>query len=270
MTSRMENIDFKDYLASPEVSCSGMKNLNEKDGCPQKYKYFVIDKNVKETEPMRIGSAFHTLVLQPELFDEEYLVVPNIKKGSAAWGKAQLDAGSRRILKEKDYTPLKAMRDAISNHPGASDLLTDTRNETSIFWETNGIGCRGQIDAFKSNSAGVALIDLKSTQNASKSFFSREIFTRQYHMQAAFYMDGYRAVTGVEPTVFFFIAAEKTAPYLINIFHFCYDDDAIHQGRLEYENTLELYRKCNNEDDWSRGYVGKGESNRVIMPGYYT
>ena len=74
--------------------------------------------------------------------------------------------------------------------------------------------CRGRPDYIvRDKEGGLHLVDLKTTRDASKGLFSREIMRHQYHIQLAFYHDGIVQATGQQPQSINIVAVEKTAPY---------------------------------------------------------
>ena len=250
------NMPFEEYLRQPAISCSQLKHLA---CCPKAFKYFVIDANEQEdTEAMQLGRALHTLVLEPNLFAKEYVILPKVKgKGPAYKAKQQLELGSK-VLWDTEHDVLVEMRKAIEAHQYAGRFLEGTKNEASIFWkselETSGIDCRGRIDAIKNNGSDIVLVDIKSTVDASESAFTRQIFQLKYYMQAAYYLDGYEAITQTRPNFFVFIAIEKKPPYLCAVYLLSADSDAIIYGRQEYIRLLSKYKTCLDSDNWSEGY----------------
>ena len=77
-----EGIPFDDYLKIDAVSNS---LLNEFRSCPARAKYYM-DNGSVSTEAMNMGSALHTAVLEPHLFDSRFVVAEpccaNTKKGT--------------------------------------------------------------------------------------------------------------------------------------------------------------------------------------------
>ena len=74
--------------------------------------FLAYKKRVFVSSPsMTLGTAVHTLVLEPETFDARYYVMPNdIRRGTNAFKEHQALAASRgedvEILKKKDLLPI--------------------------------------------------------------------------------------------------------------------------------------------------------------------
>ena len=90
---------------------------------------------------------------------------------------------------------------------------------------------------------------MKSTADASPEEFARSIAKYRYHVQDAFYSEGYYQATGQWPRGFVFIAVEKTAPYAVA----CYslDDDAKAYGRELFQRDLETLLEAEKSQEWT-------------------
>ena len=114
----------------------------------------------------------------------------------------------------------------------------------------DGIECRCRPDAV--TERGV-IVDLKTTRDASPEEFARSIAQYRYHVQAAFYSDGYRAAFGEAPRGFVFIAVETEAPYLVAVY--VASEAMTQRGRIDYQADLDTFRWCRDHNDWP-GYSG--------------
>ena len=246
------NLAFVDYLKQDGVSNSQLKYLAES---PKSFKHFIIERNeVTDTEAMKRGRAFHSLVLEPQLFEKEYVVMPKIKGcGPAGKINKELELGKNILWEKEEFNVLAGMKESIESHELASMFLKDTKNEVSLFWdkEINGekINCKGRIDAIQQCGGNVALVDLKTTSKLNK--FNNVAFDLKYHMQAAYYMDGYSILNdGIIPQYFVFIAVSTTVPYLCKVFDIKFDSEEFYLGTRDYMDNLEKYIKCSKSNNW--------------------
>jgi hypothetical protein len=133
-------------------------------------------------------------------------------------------------------------------HPLAQVLMEEGSPEVSLFWtdEETGVSCKARLDWLMADG----ILDVKSTEDASRYAFRKSIADYGYHMQAAFYLDGWRAVTGEEasPDSFIFEAIEKTRPYGLAFYYA--DQEMIDEGRNKYKNLLRLYAECLRTSNW--------------------
>lgn len=83
-----------------------------------------------------------------------------------------------------------------------------------------------------------------------------------YDIQAAFYVDGIRAVTGME-LPFLFIAVEKEAPHAVAVYRA--DPEVIEVGRKKYRAALQLLKWCQESESWP-AYQPGGEIELISLP----
>lgn len=243
--------------------------------------YITEKRNPRPPTPqMFFGSAFHAIVLEPELFAETY--VPDPAPGSyskdAKAARFELEAAGKIVIGSKtdddkgiwgasDWDKLHRMRDAVLAHPIASVLLDPDQGpvEQSVYWidpETRKL-CKCRPD--KWNDAHRVLVDLKSTMDASYTGFGKACANYRYNVQAAYYLDGWFRASdrplGGTARAFVFAAVEKEPPYAVACYRL--DAEEIEAGREMYRRDLDLYAQCHAENQWP----GYDESIRVLrMP----
>lgn len=234
-----------DYHSRRAASSTRIKELLRS---PAHLKF--MDENGKTAEALTVGEAFHSLVLEPKKFREQFAVAPKVdrrtKDGREAW-QMFVDANPGvTLLTEDQYLAVTGMSEAIMRHPMANELvLTRTETELSLFWEQLDMKCKARIDAY--NLEHRCIIDLKSCDDADRDGFARSIARFKYHVQAAWYIDAARAA-GLEVETMVFIAVEKVAPYGVA----CYtlDDQAIEEGRIQIAKALPLMANCEALNLW--------------------
>ncbi|HHU7061211.1 TPA: PD-(D/E)XK nuclease-like domain-containing protein, partial [Escherichia coli] len=72
----------------------------------------------------------------------------------------------------------------------------------------------------------------------------------RYHVQDAFYSDGYEALFGVQPTFVFLVASTtiECGRYPVEIFMM--GEEAKLAGQQEYHRNLRTLSDCLNTDEW--------------------
>mgnify|MGYP001173588926 FL=1 len=209
----------EEYHSSPEISKSDL------DAAAKSGVHFLHKKEGQKSKPtpaMRIGSAFHALILEPDVFENEFIYKPEIlnarSKDGKEWKARQEEAG-KTVLNEDDKEQLQAMSKALLDCAPAKKLLSAAgKAEQSYFWtdKGTGLGCKCRPDYMFDD--GSTIVDLKTTTDASYRGFLRSISNFRYHVQAGWYMNGLEQATGTRPERFIFIAVEKTAPYGIGVY----------------------------------------------------
>lgn len=202
-----------DYHAVDATSATVLKRLHESSPAHVKCGF-----SEEPSEAMDLGSAFHCLLLEPEHFDNRYWERPLLdmrrSKDKTRFAALNEMHAGKTAIGQFDLADLRASAGAIQAHPFVAPMLKESRKEISLFWNEEDIGlCKCRLDML----AGKVICDLKSTRNAHKDFFRREIcFSRHYWIQAAWYYRGARAL-GLDISEFVFIAAELKRPYGVTL-----------------------------------------------------
>jgi exodeoxyribonuclease VIII len=253
-----------EYHALPSISKSGLDLIHR---APALYRYRRANPT-PQTPAMRWGTLVHTAILEPETMDERHIVAPAVdrrtKHGKEAWEEFQATAGDREVITAEESFALESIRAMAHGDPVAGPILAKIAHvERSIFWTDadNQIECRCRPDAILDNGY---ILDVKTTQDASADSFSRSIAQWRYHVQAAFYSDGYEQEFGEPPKGFAFLAIEKEPPYLCAVY--LIDYKAVLRGRSEYQADLRTLRKCIDTDIWP-GL--SNEPTRIDLPKWY-
>lgn len=217
------------------------------------------------TPALRLGSAIHMAVLQPDLFATRYAVAPAVdrrtKDGKAAWEAFAVENDGRTILTADEWRECLAVRDSVAAHPTARKLLEGEAERSAVWQDADtGVWCKGRFDDIARRVG--ALTDLKTTADASPSAFTRSIYRYGYYLQAAHYLQGAQAL-GIDAGFFTVIAVEKTAPYCVAVYHI--RDDAVQAGYDELRQLLETYARCEETGVWP-GYPN--EAVEIDLPPY--
>ena len=212
----------------------------------------------KETPAMKLGTAVHCAILEPERFEIEYIKAPSIDKrtkdGKAIW--SELEQSGRIVLSTDEYTKAIEMANAARSHEIASKLISGGVSEQSVYWlqkvyslDVQEILCKARPDYIKPLKKGYVIVDIKTTQDASISEFQRKAYYQWlYHLQAAHYLRGFEAVTGKKVIAFMYVAIESEPPYAISIFKA--GDDYLQAGMKKTQELYELYATCVARNNW--------------------
>lgn len=235
---------------------------------PQKYWYEYLSgkyERPKDTDAMTIGTAVHTLVLEPHLFDEQYFRFPKVnrttKAGKALYAEALEEAAGRILLNAVEYQQCLDMRDSIMANPMIKTMIQEAENplvEHSMFWTDKETGL--QLKCRPDLLSGPLAIDLKTTLDASFRGFQGSAFKFGYFMQAAMVRMGCVAL-GLPCENFVFIAVEKSAPHSVGVY--VIDPAAWDAAEMQLRTILHDYKKCLDSNVWP-GY----QIQSLTMPGY--
>ena len=229
--------------------------------CPEKYRYKKDNPEEEKTPALIFGSMVHKLILETEDFDAEFITAPECdrrtKAGKELYAEFEAARGNRQVITQADYEKAVEMRNAVMANSKAAALLTGGITETSYYWtdKRTGILCKCRPDKVNEGY----LIDLKTTEDASPEGFAKSLNIYRYHVQAAWYLRGYEAATGVKPEGFVFIAVEKKPPYSTAVY-IC-NDIAVDIGTREADSDLDVFVSCQSSGNW---YGYGGEKNEVM------
>lgn len=237
----------------------------------------------KQTDALLMGSVNHMLLFEPKLFASKYIVCDDDKICAQIGGKSPrsttkykewyaefetVNKGKTVIEKEVLDTAL-AMQSSVMEHPAASVLLEGGIAEQRIDFTWNGydrdgneiiVPCKMKPDWQAHNGF---IVDLKTTADASPEGFGKSFYNYRYHVQGAFYTDGFTIANGGPPRGFIFIAVEKTPPYAVAVYYMT--PEQLDMGRAEYEADLRTYKRCLQTGNF-HGYPT--EVMPIQMPGW--
>lgn len=248
----------KEHISSTALRTILTKSLKH-------YKYG-LENPEPVTAAMEFGSAYHSLILEPVAFYESYFFLDPSKKPNPnkdyrdgenkKWKDAKVSENSgRTLLTTEIWEQLHDMAKALQTYEGFAFILRDGIAEESFFGEFDGMPVRVRPDYLTQ----FGIVDLKTTTDASPEGFGKIIANSKYHVQAALYSDVIAAFTG-EVLPFFFLAQEKTAPFVAQMY--LVPEWLIEQGRYEYREALHSLRIARETDVWT-AYQGEEERDGI-------
>ena len=251
---------FADYLAIQAVNWSSLKQIARS---PRHYRHLLANP-LPDKDDFRLGRALHTLVLEPDLFHEQYAIWPAVspttgKKTRRAGGEwdafesLHLNAG-RTILREQDVEGIQAMAASIHTDPTCAAWLDGMHHVEHVLRWTDretGMECKGRCDCITSDDI---LTDLKTARDHAPGAMARQASSLAYHAQLAFYLDGAQAM-GLDVHGAAILAVEKSPPYDCGVLTL--SDEDLEAGRSHYRALLLRLAECRDRDEWPGVYQGK-------------
>jgi hypothetical protein len=219
----------------------------------------------EKTQAMKLGSAFHSFVLQPEKFEKEYMIFDDSAK------VAEIGGGNpRATTKYKEWLqtlPMDKERLSLSETAHFEPLKERIANDPFFKYITKGAIIEEKLKfsypiAENETIAMVSIpdivnvekkvvIDLKTCQSAKVESFKKDAANLDYHLQAAIYIEACKQVYGDGDWTFMFLAAETNAPYLIQWLS-C-DEQFVNVGKYEADILAMLWTDC-CVNGFNRGY----------------
>lgn len=269
----VEYMNREEYHACPEFSSSQLKDMLRSGA------HFYSNNILKEIEHeakkhLDFGTLAHTLFLEPEQFENEFVVGPKFdrrtkvgKEEAATWeannvGKIiiteELLTGAMRISEK--FRSLSSYQ-LMQNNYGMA--------EASIFFTDPvfNLPLRVRPDYHLvpcSNFPNGLIIDVKTTIDARPFKFSRSCSDFGYDLSAAMYRDGFQQYyrTKDKPP-YIFLVAENTAPY--NVKQYQASEQFLEVGDARYNRTKELLAESLLINEWD-GY--NTDLEEISLPAY--
>lgn len=240
------------YRDRDHVSHSAMKALRHSVA---EFQAYGIDELTRD---MLIGSAFHTLVLEPHEFQWRYVAdhAWDVKRPT----KTRLDGYGRSVLTAHEAMMLAGMGAAIASHPIAGKIMqpeTRLATELPLTWvdAETGIACKCRPDLILTDGT---IVDLKTMDDPQSRRLARQVWEYQYHAQADHYLSGAFHGAGLlngqrfEPKAegpFVFIFVGKSPPHRVVVRTL--SDGFLSAGRRLNRETLQEIKRRREANDWA-------------------
>lgn len=255
-----------------------------------------------ETPALRLGRAIHCAILEPAEFEGRWKSQDKcggkMKAGEpcGSTGSLYLDGGW--FCKVKGHAPagageppegievitaeerelVKTCAEAAKAHQIAGPLLKKGHSEHETLWTDPETGtlCRGRLDFIRA----AELLDLKSSRVDTVRDFTREVATRLYHGQLAWYHDGAIAAGKLpkDAELPLIVHVSTSEPYDVAVYRL--SKITYQAGQILYRDLLQKYLDCQAADwwpgiapdlleldlpDWAGGMQGSEESLETVL-----
>lgn len=209
------------------------------------------------SEAAEVGTAVHTLLLEPDEFDKRYLIMPEGMTLRSKAGQAELERlqaiakkTGQDVLMFDDAEKAKTMSKSLLAHPDADALLNHPgHSELTYVWidSDTGLLCKCRADR-KPTLPGIT-VDVKTIDRIDR--IDHTFLTLGYHMQDAFYSDGIEQCTGEPNDAFIFLFVAKTREmgrYPVRVV--TATADMVEAGRHSYKQALSKVLECEAKNNW--------------------
>jgi hypothetical protein len=247
----------KDFLMS-------RSELMEFNHCPQRWLRGVEeDRGDKATE---FGSLVDCIVTAPNSVKNLFAVIPfeyvneegdrkpwNFNAKTCKQWKAEREG---KTLVKADMMQQALQAEArLKEDVRTRDLIANSQKQVCIttLYQSAGltVAIKALIDLvpIAKGEHGDCLADLKTDRNASPGKWQRTVFERDYHVQAAMYLDAYNSCPGVSPrNRFLHVIVENVKPFEPARREL--SQEFIDLGRMRYVCALERYCQCLKSKQW--------------------
>ena len=196
------------------------------------------------------GNAFHTLVLEPEMFESRYIVAPNVDRRTTSGKKEYAEfiemSKGLIVLSQDDMHKLKLMQGSVMAHPESSRLIELSEKEVTFHCDRNGYFTKSRHDLTIIKSR--VSCDLKTIDPGNKSFedaWGEAVEKRRYDVQAAHYGEDFKHEFKEDLREFYFIVVSKSLSlgrYECRVMKL--NDEHKDQGKIDRDKDLKRYLDC--------------------------
>lgn len=274
-------IDMETYhrqcCDGPSISSSGLRTIvNESpwhfwaqsDLNPNRY------PEREESDALTLGKAAHCLILGDEVFDEQFIYVPEdaprrptaaqvsaferdgawspaAAPGAAFWEDFDKRAAGRKLLTDTQIKHIGYMAENIRKSPEAVTALTGGLTEVSMIWQDpiTGVWLKSRPDVIPDN--GFDFADLKTFAPRTKDItraVQQAITEHGYHMQMALAVMGAEAVFGTTAKECVLIMAQSGPPYTVSSVRL--DEDTLYWARVQVRHGIDTFARCLETGHW--------------------
>jgi len=254
----VKSISFGDYRRLVGVNWS---TLSAMDTSALQYHDDLLSPP-EATATMRLGTAIHTAVLEPEMFAAEYGLFDG-RRGTKAYDEWQAEHPGMADLKPDEWE--QCMGAAYAVHRAghgreARRTMRGCRREPSLVWTDpmTGIRCKARPDLVRfaqKRSGGITpwiLADMKTTTTVDARKFGRTAAELLYHGKMAFARRGLETIFGSPPLSVEIIAVEQKRPHDIGVFPLY--PDVLYAGDQLVTKLLRQLQTCRKRRTWPGRY----------------
>lgn len=263
----VEGLPIDEYHGLPSVSKSGLDLLNIS---PAHFYAFNLDPNrppQKQRAGQLEGNLAHCAILEPDAFDDRYVVGPDVSRATKEWKEfAESVPKGVVVIKPDQYEAAMRQADAVRSLPEIQRYLSRGAAEQSAFWidPITGVQCRCRPDfVHPIDEESAVILDVKTYASADADEFRKQAARKRYHVQDTFYSAGYSEAAGVEVVKFIFVVVETDWPYAAASYSL--GTESREEGFMDWRRLLDVYEECLRLKRWP-GYADK--TTEIDLPPY--
>lgn len=243
------------YRAAPGLNQSALKPLKLS---PQHAKH-AAEAPRKQSAAMALGVLTERLIACPD--DLRMAVKQDGRTTAGKAANATAEAAGHTLIGDDDWARAEAMADALRQDPQAASLLAGCEFGQPCYWSQDGQARKALFDAV--DVGRHLVVDIKTTSaDLTADSITKEVVKWGYHLQAAWYRQGYRATHGHDCT-FWFVFVESSAPHAVVCVQLA--DDDLDGAELELERMAAVWQRCTDSGVWP----GPKLPERLALPRWY-
>ncbi len=247
-------IPFDDYIRWDALSQSDLKSARTMAHLRHR-----LDAVPEPAGPAQSkGTAFHTLLLEPESFSDRVAICPanpktgeSFGRGTIKWDEWADTEPGKTLISKAEADDIERMA-TIANQNATVQMLQKSGGavEVSAVWHDPecGVLCKGRFDLLIVGASKIIAADIKTTENADSEPFGRDAHKYGYVFQQAFYRRAIRAIFPGRAFVPYIVAIETTPPHCLTTYSI--DDGTMAVGESAVNAKLAQYTHAVKTNQW--------------------
>lgn len=201
----------------------------------------------KPSRSMEIGTLIHSLVLEGRC---DYAVGPEVdrrtKAGKEEWQLfCEANLGKTIVTREEAAVIDGCLQSCAPLMEHCA--YDDDSIEMSMFWERDGVKCKGRPDMVATINGETCLVDLKTTNDIRN--FESSFYRFRYDVQAAWYQYGLKAAMDLDEVPgFWFLVVDTEAPHLAQFMRA--GSEILSNANAKIEEELAHFKRCQTAQEW--------------------
>ncbi len=242
------DLPFEVYAAIPAVNASLLKAAVS----PLHVQHYQTSRDNDTASRGMLRSA-HALMFEPHHFLRDFSWYGGRRdKRHKAYQAHIADHPGTTVLNSAEIADAAGMGMAAWQHPVTGPVLAhpDRLCELVGLWvdEATGLMCKGRFDHVIPGDDEVVVTDGKGIGSTDNGFVGRQALKLGWHLQAAHYVAGARALWPGRPVRFQILGVETKAPHDCGLY--LLDDIVLGGGETFRRQRLDLYAAAVASGDW--------------------
>ena len=207
------------------------------------------------------GSLVHSMILEPHLTDEEFVMYDGFRKAGKAWEEFKANEvanKNRTILSKPQYKRCENLVEGYKRNKTAVSITESCDTELSLFTTINGVKVKVRADAIDVENG--VIMDVKTTAyEADYESFRNTVEDFSYDLSAALYAMAFEKHYG-KPFRFLWVVISKK-DFACEIYEL--SDESREKGLKSINKAFKVLKECRK--------TGKYENKKseVLVKKYY-
>ena len=227
-----KEISNEDYHLDRNYESSSSLKLFLKDS-REFYKKYILGEKRDDgyKSAYDFGSYIHSLILEPEKTDSEFIVFDGLTRRGKAWTDFKEANQDRIIMTKSQDLMASSLIEAYTDNKETQGLIQDGCAEHTLCTNLEGMDIKVRVDYIKEGM----VIDLKTTSDPCDKYSAAKTIIRfDYDLSAALYVDAFNSYTGKKHDfIFVFLNKQNNDVAVLKA-----SDKLLENGRRKYKAAI--------------------------------